>query len=589
MPVGAEIPGSYDPLLVVVSVLIAILASYTAIDLAIHVTAARGRARRVWLICGSVAMGIGIWSMHYVAMLAFRLPIPVRYHWPTALLSLLAGIVSFALALYIVARPRVPAAWILGGSVLQAGGIATLHYTAMASMRMEAESHYSAPIVSLSVLVAIMSSLLSLCLAFVFRGGPISWKLRKVGSALSMGVAIAAMHYTGMAAVSFTVSGMALNLANAVLISSLGLAGIVAVSVMVMLATVVTGLVDQLQKQKNLLDELFEQAPQAITLVDRDGMVVRVNREFERLFGYSLGEAVGRRLSELIVPADAQEEFERRTEQVAQGQRVETESVRRRKDGSPLHVLAVSVPVSLPGDQIAVYDVHLDITKRKEADAALQTLSRRLLAVQEDERQHLARELHDEIGQLLTGLRLLLKPNGEWPVGPVKTRFDQARSMVDELLGKVRRLSFDLRPADLDQLGLLPALLAFFERFTETTGMLVDFKHKDLDGRFATEVETAAYRIIQEALTNVARHAGVADAVVRVWLDGNVLNLRVEDRGSGFDPEAALKAARTRGLAGMQERAMLLGGGMTVESAPGRGTTVSVELPLRNAGDEPAA
>ena len=587
MPVGAEIPGSYDPLLVVVSVLIAILASYTAIDLAIHVTAARGRARRVGLICGSVAMGIGIWSMHYVAMLAFRLPIPVRYHWPTALLSLLAGIVSFALALYIVTRPRVPTAWILGGSVLQGSGIATLHYTAMASMRMEAESHYSAPIVSLSVLVAIMSSLLSLWLAFVFRGGPISWKLRKVGSALSMGVAIAAMHYTGMAAVSFTVSGMALNLANAVLISSLGLAGIVAVSVMVMLATVVTGLVDQLQKQKNLLDELFEQAPQAITLVDRDGMVVRVNREFERLFGYSLGEAVGRRLSELIVPADAQEEFERRTEQVAQGQRVETESVRRRKDGSPLHVLAVSVPVSLPGDQIAVYDVHLDITKRKEADAALQTLSRRLLAVQEDERQHLARELHDEIGQLLTGL--LLKPNGEWPVGPVKTRFDQARSMVDELLGKVRRLSFDLRPADLDQLGLLPALLAFFERFTETTGMLVDFKHKGLDGRFATELETAAYRIIQEALTNVARHAGVADAVVRVWLDGNVLNLRVEDRGSGFDPEAALKAARTRGLAGMQERAMLLGGGMTVESAPGRGTTVSVELPLRNAGDEPAA
>ena len=118
---------------------------------------------------------------------------------------------------------------------------------------------------------------------------------------------------------------------------------------MVMLATVVTGLVDQLQKQKNLLDELFEQAPQAITLVDRDGMVVRVNREFERLFGYSPGEAVGRRFSELIVPADAQDEFERRTEQVAQGQRVETESVRRRKDGSRLHVLAVSVPVSLPG------------------------------------------------------------------------------------------------------------------------------------------------------------------------------------------------------------------------------------------------
>jgi PAS domain S-box-containing protein len=580
MPVGDEIPGSYDPLLVVVSVLIAILASYTAIDLAIHVTAARGRARQVWLICGSLALGIGIWSMHYVAMLAFRLPIPVRYHWPTALLSLLAGIVSSALALYIVARPRVPGAWILGGSVLQGGGIATLHYTAMASMRMQAESHYSAPIVSLSVLVAIVSSLLSLWLAFVFRGGPINWKLRKVGSALSMGVAIAAMHYTGMAAVSFSASGMALNLANAVLISSLGIAGFVAVSVVVMLATVVTGLVDQLQKQKTLLDELFEQAPQAITLVDRDGMVVRVNREFERLFGYSPAEAVGRRLSELIVPADAKEEFERRTEQVAQGQRVETESVRRRKDGSPLHVLAVSVPVSLPGDQIAVYDVHLDITKRKEADAALQTLSRRLLAVQEGERQHLARELHDEIGQLLTGLRLLLTPNGERLVAAVQTRFDHARSMVDELLGKVRRLSFDLRPAELDQLGLLPALLALFERYTAQTGVLVTFKHHEVERRFASQLETGAYRIVQEALTNVARHAAVPAVTVRVWSDAHKLHLQIEDRGCGFDAGVVLKASRSGGVIGMQERAVLLGGRMTIESSTGSGTMISAELPV---------
>ena len=234
------------------------------------------------------------------------------------------------------------------------------------------------------------------------------------------------------------------------------------------------------------------------------------------------------------------------------------------------------------------YDVHLDITARKEADALLKTLSRRMLSVQENERQHLARELHDEIGQLLTGLRLLLKANGDWPSNSVKTRFDQARSMVDDLLAKVRRLSFDLRPADLDQLGLLPGLLAFFERFTEQTGVLVDFKHKGIDGRFAPDVETAAYRIVQEALTNVARHAGVAGAVVRVWSHGGVLNLRIEDRGCGFDPEAARRAARTRGLDGMHERAILLGGSMTIESSAAFGTMVAVELPLKSSSQESA-
>jgi PAS domain S-box-containing protein len=396
------------------------------------------------------------------------------------------------------------------------------------------------------------------------------------------------MHYTGMAAASYTATAAAPDLTASVHISSLGMTGIVGVSVMVMVATIVTCFLDKLQQQKALLDELFEQGPLAIALTGRDGRVIRVNREFVRVFGHTPDEAVGRRLADLIVPEEATDEAASRAEQVAQGHRVESEVVRCRKDGTRLEALAVGVPVSLPHGEIVAYDVHLDITARKEADALLQTLSRRMLTIQENERQHLARELHDEIGQLLTGLRLLLKDNGDWPADAVKTRFDQARSIVDDLLAKVRRLSFDLRPADLDQFGLLPALLAFFERFTEQTGVLVDFKHKGIDGRFAPDVETAAYRIVQEALTNVARHAGVAGAIVRVWSDGSVLNLRIEDRGCGFDPEAARRAARTRGLADMQERAMLLGGSVTIESSAGSGTTVAVELPLGSPSQESA-
>src|SRR5205807_2173913 len=103
------------------------------------------------------------------------------------------------------------------------------------------------------------------------------------------------------------------------------------------------------------------------------------------------------------------------------------------------------------------------------------------------------------------------------------------------LLEKVRRLSFDLRPAVLDQLGLIPALLELFESYTKQTGVQVSFKHKDVEKRFAAEVETTAYRIVQEALTNVARHAGVAGATVRAWATQDVLSVQIEDRGRGFD------------------------------------------------------
>jgi PAS domain S-box-containing protein len=579
MSPGDSVIGSYDDVVVVLSVLIAVLASYTALDLAERVTAARGPARRVWLISGAAAMGIGIWSMHYTGMLAFRMPVPVLYHWPTVLLSLLLGIVSSAVALFVVSRKKLGWLRALAGSILQGAGIAGLHFTGMAAMRLPAMCHYSPAIVALSVLFAIAGSLLSLWLTFLFRDHGTGRRLRKITSALVMGAAICVMHYTGMAAVSFTASAIVPNLSHAVRVSSFGIAGIVTVTVMVLAAAVVTALVDRLEEKTALLDKLFEQTPQAVVLMNANFQVVRVNREFTRVFGYSSRETLGRYLGELILPGELREEFQRNVELVSHGRRLNAETVRQRKDGSRLHVLVVSVPVSVPSGQIAVYAMYLDITERKAAEMALQALSSRLLEVQETERKHLARELHDEIGQLLTGLRLLLRPNGDSP-DVFKSRFEQARTIVDDLLDRVRSLSFDLRPADLDQFGLLPALLALFERYTAQTGVLVNFKHQGMERRFPSKMETSAYRIVQEALTNAARHAGAADVTVRVWTDADKLNLRIEDRGCGFDPDVALKAPRFGGLNGMQERISLLGGRMSIESSPGAGTTITAELPL---------
>src|SRR5882672_4885425 len=161
--------GSYDYRLVTLSVLIAMFASYAALDLAGRTTAARGRVRLAWLIGGATAMGVGIWSMHYIGMLAFSLPIPVLYDWPTVLLSLLAAIFASAIALFVVSRQRMGLPAALVGSGVMGAGIATMHYTGMEAMRLSAMCHYSFPLVTLSVVLAIVISLVALWLTFHFR------------------------------------------------------------------------------------------------------------------------------------------------------------------------------------------------------------------------------------------------------------------------------------------------------------------------------------------------------------------------------------------------------------------------------------
>src|SRR5712692_1450904 len=189
---------SYDYRLVALSVFIAMLASYAALDLAGRVTSAHGRARLLWLNGGAIAMGMGIWSMHYIGMLAFRLPIPVQYDWPTVLLSLLAAILASAVALFVVSRHRMGLFRALVGSIFMGGGIAAMHYIGMAAMRLPAMCRYSPALVMLSVVLAIVISFVALWLTFHFRGETTAW--RKTLSALVMGAAIPVMHYTGMAA-----------------------------------------------------------------------------------------------------------------------------------------------------------------------------------------------------------------------------------------------------------------------------------------------------------------------------------------------------------------------------------------------------
>jgi len=207
-------------------------------------------------------------------------------------------------------------------------------------------------------------------------------------------------------------------------------------------------------------------------------------------------------------------------------------------------------------------------------------LSQQLMAAQEAERRHLARELHDEIGQVLTALKFMLETVRGLPAGKIRGTLCEAQALIAELMTRVHDLSVDLRPAMLDDLGLLPALRWQFERYTARTAVQVAYAHAGVERRFPAAVETAAYRIVQEALTNVARHAGVQEVAVRLAADQRVLRLEIEDRGAGFAPKGVEAHGRAGGLAGMRERALLLGGRLDVTAASGSGTRITAELPL---------
>ncbi|MGY2291692.1 putative bifunctional diguanylate cyclase/phosphodiesterase [Pseudomonas sp. SDO528_S397] len=257
--------GSYSPALVVISLFVAILASYTALDLTGRIATAKGRAVHLWMAGGALAMGVGVWSMHFIGMLAFRLPIAMGYDVGITALSLLIAVLSSGFALWLVSQPRLPAWQLAFGALVMGAGISAMHYTGMAALRMTPGIDYGPALFSASLLIAVVASAAALWIAFHLRRKTPHVRLARAGAALVMGVAIVGMHYTGMAAARFadgSFCGAALSglsgkgLDNLVLVTSLAV---------LIIALVTSRLDERLQANTAVLTDSLTLANQELT------------------------------------------------------------------------------------------------------------------------------------------------------------------------------------------------------------------------------------------------------------------------------------------------------------------------------------
>jgi PAS domain S-box-containing protein len=341
-----------------------------------------------------------------------------------------------------------------------------------------------------------------------------------------------------------------------------------------------TGLEKQVRQRTSEINSILENTPAVVYIKDRDYRYVTVGSKFESIFGFHSSTIKGKTDYE-IFPRDLADKFRENDKKVSIEQRsIQVEETVPQQDGVHTY-LSVKFPLKDErGRTRAMCGISTDITELKRAQDQQKKLSGRIIASQEQERTAIARELHDELGQLFTALRMDAVWLRDKLADQDGTTFKRSATMcglIDKAIDEIRRISIGLRPGVLDDLGLIEALEWYTEECDKRSDFSCIFRHtaippiKDL-------LATAAYRIAQEALTNVTRHASASKADVELIMENGILVLTVSDDGKGFDA-GRLSEADCLGIAGMRERANLVGGSLAIESTPGHGTIVRLRVP----------
>ena len=616
------VTGTYDVTLVVLSIVIATMASYTALDLAARIPAASGWVKHAWFATAAVAMGGGIWSMHFIGMLAFSMPgMELGYDVGLTILSLAVPIVVAGAGFYFVSAKVAYGPIRLGAAGLFVGlGIVAMHYTGMAAMRMSAHLTYDAFFVALSVAIAVVASTVALWLAFRRTELP-----QRLMAAVVMGMAVSGMHYTAMHAASFTAHPAAAHAAHLSSFNQVALALAVAATTFLILSlALAAAMVDRrlamlteresavLRESEERFRTFYRRTPLPLYSLDHNDLVQFVSDAWLELLGYAREEVIGRPLTDFMTEASSRRRIEvDRPKLFEAGELRDAEYRFATKAGDILDVVAESKVVHNPHGRTIVLGGLVDVTARKRAEEALRQSQK--IEVMGQLVGGVAHDFNNLLAVVLGNLELLRRRLPHEP--KVATLADNAiqgalrgTALTQRLLSFARRQ--ELRPASVDIAELVGGL---GDLLRGSIGPMVRIESQ-FPARLprarvdANQLELALVNLAVNArdamidgkgeIAITAREETVAAGRSNGLAPGAYVCVTVRDDGAGMDEQTLARAAEPffttkghgkgtgLGLSMVQGLAAQSGGQLVLRSRPGHGTTAEIWLPAAAAPED---
>ncbi|MCU6456127.1 response regulator [Sphingomonas sp. A2-49] len=611
-------PGTYDEGLVALSILIAIVASYTALDLAGRIRASEGSVRHAWLTTSALAMGGGIWAMHFVAMLSYRMAgVSVSYDAALTLASLLVAILATGISFAVIGAGAASVAKLLAAGTFMGIGVAAMHYLGMAGMRMHATIAYDGLWVSASVAIAVCASTVAL-----FLSGRSDGVTHRVSAAIVMGVAIAGMHFAGMKAATFMMSAPSSLAAEASSLSSTTIAlTISAAALLILFLALIAAMFDRrfaamaareaeaLKISEERFKALYRGTPLPLHSLDEAGRIEHVSDAWLRLTGYDRAEVVGRPLINFLTEASARQARKEDRPMLMRDGALTDREYRIVTKGGDVRDVVASARVEMTEDGVFQHILGglTDVTDRKIAEEGLRQ-AQKVEAIGQLT-GGIAHDFNNLLAVVIGNLDLLSRQVDEGSrarrlVDNAMAGAQRGASLTQRLLAFARRQ--DLRPERVDVPALVRGLSDMLER---SLGPLVH-----IDTRFPLRlppVHVDAHQL-ELAVLNMAVNArdampeggtltiSAADDILpadAAFEGGRFVRLELTDDGVGMDADTLRRAAEPffttkglgkgtgLGLSMVHGLAAQSGGRIRIDSTAGVGTTISLWLPQASAVD----